>query len=247
MKGNNQLVLEFIKKSGLKVVLLVVVALVVINKDFSFSLNLQSPTREQAPKQPYVAPQQPQGQIKENKITEKHQEKISSNKEPSKSSIINAAPKSNKSAFEQLKAVDKKMRESYIRRFSHVAVDEMKKFKIPASIVLAQALLNSAAGTNQVALQGKNHFNLSCENWSGDAVNFSDGTCYREFVSPWRSYRNHSKIITTGNYKHLKSLGTNDYKRWAFGIEKGGFSKEKKYAKQLVNTIELYNLNRFDL
>ncbi len=245
MKETNPLIIDFLKKSGLKILLVAIVAIVIIKKDFSFNFNLKSPTRQESPKQPYVAPPN-KGQIKENKITKSHQEKVDANQPPSSSSIIIPTPKSNQSALEKLNDVDKKMRDSYIRRFSHVAVDEMKKFKIPASIVLAQALLCSSAGTSPLAQVGKNHFNLTCDNWTGNVVNLDNGTCYRDFVSPWRSFRNHSEMITSGSYKSLLSIGTTDYKRWAYGIEKGGFSKEKNYAKQLVTTIEKYNLKRFD-
>ena len=232
----------FFKKSGYKILILGILALIMLKKDLAFSINLKSPQRVEQPKNAPSIPKQ--GNKKESKITKK--QPIQSKEGTSSMGGIIAPVPSETSAFQALQKVDKKIREAYIRRFSHVAIDEMRKFKIPASIVLAQGILSSTAGTSVAAKQGNNHFNMTCEEWTGDVVNLSNGYCYRSYISPWRSFRNHSEFITSGKYQLLKNYSTTDYKKWAEGMSKIGFSNQKNYKKQLIDTIEKYQLTRFD-
>ncbi|MGB0862203.1 MAG: glucosaminidase domain-containing protein [Saprospiraceae bacterium] len=246
MKDESNKVAGFIKESGLNILILGIILLVVIKKDFSFSINLQSPKAQ--PKQEQMIPPVPptlQGEIKkESKITETYTEK--GDEDLSKSSIIRSNEPTNLSYEEVLEQVNSKMKAAYIRRFSHVAIDEMRKFKIPASISLAQGMLLSAAGTSQQALNGNNHFNLLCgKEFKGDKMNFDNGQCFRAYTSPWRSFRNHSELLAT-NHSYLTDLGTVNYQSWAKELEKVKFSTQKNYAQSLINVIESFNLNRFD-
>lgn len=246
MTKETDIVTDFIKKSGIKVLILGIILLVIIKKDFSFSINLKSPKGNTQQEQmiPPVPPAS-QGQVKkESKITETYTEQ--GKEDLSKSSIIHSDEPTNLTYEETLAKVDDKMKGAYIRRFSHVAIDEMRKLKIPASISLAQGILLSAAGTSQQALNGNNHFNLVCgENWKGDKMNFDNGKCFRAYTSPWRSFRNHSELLIA-NHDYLTDLGTTDYQAWANELEKIKFSTQKNYAQQLISVIELFNLNRFD-
>lgn len=246
MKEETNIVTDFIKKSGLKVLILGIVLLVIIKKDFSFSINLKSPEGK-APQEQMIPPVPPasQGQVKkESKITETYTEKEA--EDLSKSSIIRSDSPTNLNYEEALAKVDDKMKAAYVRRFSHVAIDEMRKFKIPASVSLAQGMLLSSAGTSQQALNGNNHFNLVCgKDWKGDKMNFDNGKCFRAYLSPWRSFRNHSELLVA-EHGYLTDLGTTDYQSWANELEKIKFSTQKNYAQQLITVIESFNLNRFD-
>ena len=248
MMGNREnfkIPTEVLKKSGLKLLLVLVLAVVVLKKDFVFSINLTSP-RQQAPIQeqrmPTPAPSQ-SIEKKENKITDTQTQPMS---EGNKSSIIVTA-KPSQPSWKTLEKVDKKIREAYVRRFAHVAVDEMKKYGIPASVTIAQAILHSSAGTNEPALMGHNHFNLECNSeWKGDKMDFNTGKCYREYASSWRSFRDHSQYITSGKFSHLKNLSRTDYKGWIAALAKTGYSSEKGYEQYLLKAIKKYNLTRYD-
>lgn len=138
--------------------------------------------------------------------------------------------------------------QKYIKRFSPVAVIEMHKFGIPASIKLAQALLESNVGTNQQAVEFNNHFGIKCFSkncGNSHCFNSVDGS-YRSYENAWTSFRNHSLFLQNEKYKHLNAIGTFDYKNWAISLENAGYSSDKNYAEKLIKIIEFFNLNQFD-
>jgi flagellum-specific peptidoglycan hydrolase FlgJ len=244
-RENFKIPTEILKKQGLKLLLLMVLAIVILKKDFVFSINLTSP-RQQAPlheqRMPTPAPFE-SSQQKENKITDSQISPIS---ETNKSSII-LTDKPNQPSWKTLENIDKEVREAYVRRFAHVAIDEMKKYGIPASITLAQAILQSAAGNNEPALMGHNHFNLECNaEWQGDKMDFNTGKCYKKYPSAWQSFRDHSEHITKGKYSPLKNLDRKDYKGWANALANAGYSTDKNYETYLLKAIKKYNLTRYD-
>ena len=137
--------------------------------------------------------------------------------------------------------------QAYIARFSKVAASERKKFGIPASIILGNALLHSLAGTAEIAEAGaNNHFALRCTpDWQGPQRTYA-GQCYRQYENAWTSFRDHSFYITTGSFSHLRQLSDTDYKGWADALEKAGFSQEKDLGRQLVKAIQVYGLEKLD-
>ncbi len=142
--------------------------------------------------------------------------------------------------------------ESYVKRFSEVAIAEMKRYGIPASITLAQGLLESDAGTSRLAKSNDNHFGMKCFSKSckkGHCANFSDDThkdFFRKYNNAWESYRAHSELLQGSRYKHLKKLGTRNYTDWAKGLKKAGYATDKYYAEKLIKIIKEMNLSRFD-
>ncbi len=142
---------------------------------------------------------------------------------------------------------------NYIRRFSNVAVAEMNKFGIPASITLAQALLESDAGGSQLAQKNDNHFGIKCFERNckkGHCANFSDDThkdFFRKYNNAWESFRAHSHLLKSKRYQHLHLLGTKNYKKWAHGLQKAGYATDQKYADKLINIIEKMELYRYDI
>ena len=145
-----------------------------------------------------------------------------------------------------------KRQKAYVQRFLNVAKAEMKKFGIPASITLAQGLIESDAGQSRLADKNNNHFGIKCFSRNcakGHCSNFTDDShkdFFRRYDTAWESYRAHSLMLNGRRYKHLKKLGTQDYKGWAYGLKKAGYATDKRYAEKLIHTIEELQLHRYD-
>lgn len=140
--------------------------------------------------------------------------------------------------------------EEYIRQLSATAVAEMHKFGIPASITLAQGLVESRAGTSRLARTANNHFGIKCFSKKcekGHCINFTDDTHKDFFVkypSRWGSFRAHSHLLS-GRYAKLKKHGR-DYRKWAYGLKSLGYATDRTYAEKLIGIIERYELQKFD-
>jgi hypothetical protein len=141
----------------------------------------------------------------------------------------------------------------YVDRFAPVAMAEMRKFGIPASIILAQGLLESNAGDSQLSRNASNHFGIKCFSRSckkGHCTNFSDDSHKDFFVkygNAWSSFRAHSQMLKTSKrYHSLFELDATDYKNWALGLEKCGYATDRMYAEKLLALVQSLNLDRFD-
>lgn len=141
---------------------------------------------------------------------------------------------------------------AYIDRFKMVAKVEMEKFGIPASIKMAQAILESNVGKSQLSLNHNNHFGLKCFSKvcsKGHCSNMSDDhhkDFFRNYQSSWESWRDHSKFLNNERYLHLQNFG-NDYKKWAEGLQKAGYATDKNYSSKLIKLIEKYRLYELDI
>lgn len=141
--------------------------------------------------------------------------------------------------------------EQYIQNFAKYAVEEMEKYKIPASITLAQGLLETGGGQSRLAKEGNNHFGIKCKKeWKGKTMRHTDDApheCFRVYDSPRESYEDHSKFLAyRPYYKNLFKLDIRDYKGWAHGLKKAGYATNPRYAYILINRIEKYQLYEFD-
>ena len=144
-----------------------------------------------------------------------------------------------------------KQYEAYIKKYRELAVEEMKKYHIPASITLAQGLLESGAGQSALARKSNNHFGIKCgSDWYGKTVSHDDdarGECFRAYKHPKDSYEDHSKFLAgRPRYASLFNLNITDYKGWARGLKKAGYATNPRYADQLIGIIELYELYKYD-
>ena len=144
-----------------------------------------------------------------------------------------------------------KQYENYIKKYRELAVEEMKKYHIPASITLAQGLLESGAGQSTLARKSNNHFGIKCgSDWRGKTVSHDDdarGECFRAYKHPKESYEDHSKFLAgRPRYASLFKLKITDYKGWARGLKKAGYATNPRYADQLIGIIELYELHKYD-
>ncbi len=138
----------------------------------------------------------------------------------------------------------------YINLYKDVAIEQMKEWKIPASITLAQGLLESGAGKSKLARQANNHFGIKCHGWKGRKTYEDDdrkNECFRAYPSVYDSFEDHSRFLASGQrYRRLFKLRTDDYKGWAKGLKAAGYATNPRYAQQLIDIIELYKLYDYD-
>lgn len=138
----------------------------------------------------------------------------------------------------------------YIDRYSCLAVEQMQLHGIPASITLAQGLIESGAGQSELARNGNNHFGIKCHGWMGRTVYHDDdlsGECFRAYDNVRQSYEDHSMFLVNGRrYRSLFSLSPGDYRGWAIGLKAAGYATNPSYADMLIRIIEQYRLYEFD-
>ena len=141
--------------------------------------------------------------------------------------------------------------EEYIQNYKDIAMREMREHKIPASITLAQGLLESGAGNSALAREAKNHFGIKChKGWTGDTYIMDDdekNECFRRYKNAEESFSDHSVFLKTrGRYSALFDLEITDYRGWAKGLKAAGYATNPKYAQLLIDRIELYDLTKYD-
>ncbi len=150
--------------------------------------------------------------------------------------------------------------ENYIREYGHIAINEMNRIGIPASIKMAQAILESNSGRSTLARQSNNHFGIKCgKNWTGGEVYHEDDdyengllirSCFRAYDDPAESFMAHSEFLAnpySKRYKFLFDLDPQDYKSWARGLKKAGYATDPKYPSKLIGIIENYRLYELDM
>lgn len=143
------------------------------------------------------------------------------------------------------------LQEKYIDAYAELAVQEMYRSGVPASITLAQGMLESGNGRSELAVTANNHFGIKCHNgWTGGRVYYDDdakGECFRKYTHPSQSYRDHSDFLRyRDRYKFLFDLKPTDYKGWAYGLKKAGYATDPSYPQKLIKLIEEYRLYQYD-
>ena len=139
----------------------------------------------------------------------------------------------------------------YIDRYKHIAIEDMVEFKIPASITLAQGVLESGSGRSELSRKSNNHFGIKChKGWKGKKVRYDDDKkreCFRKYQHPEESFEDHSAFLTTrSRYASLFELKPDNYKGWAKGLKKAGYATDRKYPSKLIKIIEDYHLYEYD-
>lgn len=139
---------------------------------------------------------------------------------------------------------------AYINQYKDIAIEQMRKYRIPASITLAQGLLESGAGKSELARKSNNHFGIKCHSWDGKRTYHDDdekGECFRVYKNVRDSYEDHSIFLATGSrYAFLFKFSETDYVNWARGLKRAGYATSPTYADKLIEIIERYDLDRFD-
>ena len=139
----------------------------------------------------------------------------------------------------------------YVTNFNEIAKQNMKLHGVPASITLAQGILESGAGKGKLALSANNHFGIKChKGWTGDSVKHDDDAeqeCFRKYEQPQESYKDHSLFLTSRpRYASLFKLDKGDYQSWAKGLKAAGYATDVKYPDKLIGLIERFELYKFD-
>jgi len=160
--------------------------------------------------------------------------------------------------YAQRKGIDQRVFEEkeqvlqdYIAKYAPAAIRAMNSYGIPASITLAQGLLESNAGGSKLARESNNHFGIKCRRKCRGCTcrNYTDDDVYdmfRVFESVWESYEEHAVLLSSPRYKHLQKFGS-DYKSWAYGLRRAGYATDKTYAQKLIRIIRNLNLDQYDL
>ncbi|EHQ42118.1 glucosaminidase domain-containing protein [Myroides odoratus] len=143
------------------------------------------------------------------------------------------------------------MIQDYILQYKDIAKDNMSSYGIPASITLAQGVLESGSGQGTLSRNANNHFGIKChKEWDGPSVRHTDDApdeCFRKYDAPEESYRDHSQfLVSRSRYNDLFLLEKDDYEGWAHGLKKAGYATDPKYANKLISLIERYTLDQYD-
>lgn len=141
--------------------------------------------------------------------------------------------------------------QQYIDKYKDIAIAEMKRSGIPASITLAQGILETESGNSDLVKKSNNHFGIKCKStWTGESVTHTDDApneCFRKYSSAWDSYKDHSDYLkNTPRYASLFQLGSTDYKGWAYGLKRAGYATNPRYPEILIRNIEQYNLQQYN-
>ena len=141
--------------------------------------------------------------------------------------------------------------DEYINTYRDIAIAEMKRSGIPASVTLAQGILETECGNSDLVKRSNNHFGIKCKStWTGESVKHTDDApneCFRKYSKPEESYKDHSDYLKTSpRYASLFELAPSDYKGWAYGLKKAGYATNPRYPQIVISNIEKYNLQQYD-
>ncbi|MFV7234562.1 glucosaminidase domain-containing protein [Flavobacterium sp. ZB4R12] len=141
---------------------------------------------------------------------------------------------------------------AYVSQFKDIAMGNMRNYGIPASIILAQGILESGAGRGDLAINANNHFGIKChEGWTGESVKHDDDAaqeCFRKYNNPSESFKDHALFLTgRSRYSKLFGFSKGDYKAWAKGLRVAGYATDPRYPDKLISYIERYQLHQYDI
>ena len=189
-----------------------------------------------------IGSKEPKKEIKDNKIT------IATNNPTEEVPLsIFSSGGTFRRKMEEMPTIEEATKIAYLKRFAQVAVAERRKFGIPASIILANALRHSYAGQRDFSTRSNNHFGLPCTvDWVGAGDKYGDD-CMRRYESAWASFRDHSNVLNSEKFANLKQFGDKDYKAWAKGLQDNGYpSNSAHLADDLIKIIDTYRLYQLD-
>lgn len=240
-------VLQYVQKNWFTVGIVAILVVAIFKKDFSFRINLNTPAKEAVPEEKAPSEQEAQKPSKE-LYTE------NSGGNTPKTSIFDRfdfSPlgKEKKEAPQEIEAIqqlDDELKNAFIKRFAHVAIQEREKYGIPSSIIIANALLHSQAGISTISATANNYFQLPCTaEWQGQTKTV-DKRCFRVYENAWTSFRDFSLYVTTGKFSRLRTLSPTDFTSWAQALEEEDFSRLPQLSRQLLFLIEEYSLSELD-
>jgi hypothetical protein len=232
-----QRIWTYVRRRWFQLLVLGLVLFVLLKKDLSFQVQLNTPLEEEQPVQP----------VEPEKYSVRLQEK--EEKAPDGNKLgLSSLPEEDYSRFDMLRAVrdlDPAEVEEFIERFAHVARAEEKKFGIPAAITLGHALLICKAGTSMLIAETRNYFALPCTpDWKGPRSSY-DGSCLRKYPNAWTSFRDHSLFLTTGPHADLKQYSGGSFQEWLGALDGRGIGQIPDYDRQMRAVVQAFRLDRF--
>lgn len=250
---------QLVKINGWRVIILVLLGLIIMRKDISINFNLKTPTHNEQG-QPMIMPVNVTSELTSRAVSVPKRSRgakvpAAPVRVPQFSNIafiLNPTYAKRNNISPKIVAEKRQICVDYVQRFGDVAVADMKKYGIPASITLAQGLLESDAGQSRLAKESNNHFGIKCFEKNckpGHCTNHSDDShkdFFRKYTTVWESYRAHSLFLHRSRYQHLLKIPSTDYKSWANGLSKAGYATDKKYADKLTTLIETLKLYKYD-
>lgn len=239
----------FLRRRWIEIVLILALLLILGGDNFTVGFGVKpafDKTNQTIPSAPPPASAQPEKEKPPVRLSEQQTAKADNQSNAANSFSLFGTPPAQEQRPTRLIKADEATIAAYLKRFGHVAINEMEKYNVPASILLAQALYASQAGTSSLSKTHNNQFHLWCDqDWQGPSIQW-DGHCRRKYNTAWDGFRNHTIYLAEGRFKHLTLLDKTDYTRWAKGLELGGYSSERDYANRLIQLINLYNLAQYD-
>jgi flagellum-specific peptidoglycan hydrolase FlgJ len=226
---------EYIRKHWFKLSLLILILFASFRKELSFSIRMNGNESQKKSEKRKESP--------DIKVTAADKAKT---EEGTPLSIFGNLFTSN-GDDDKMPEMDEATQWAYLKRFKDVAIGERKKYGIPSSIIVANALRQSFAGKRELTVKSNNHFAIPCTlDWSGTGDNYGK-TCYRRYENAWLSFRDHSIFVTSGKFSKLRSLGETNYKAWAESLQTLGYpSGGENLAEELIKIIETYGLDKLD-
>lgn len=183
-------------------------------------------------------------------VTKKKHSKTSTEQVSTKRDNSESNTKVGETAIDAPKTSYENITEAYIANFNAIAMEEMRKYKIPASITLAQGILESGSARGRLAVKANNHFGIKCHDWTGDKIYHDDDAsqeCFRKYDKAEQSYEDHSAFLIGRNrYAGLFKLDEDDYRAWAKGLRAAGYATDRKYPEKLIGLIERFQLYKYD-
>lgn len=236
-------ILSYAQQYWFKVLLLIILVYLFTEKDFRFSINLNTPAEEKMEVSPST----------KNYQTTQKKEIFTERKNESKKILDKFqlptffGGSRGKDPLGEFTKIDDKVKHEYIKRFAKVVINERRKYGIPSSIILACGLLQSQAGQRALTNNSNNHFALYCSlEWAGE-TDLSNGECYRRYENAWASFRDHSMYLTNSKFSQLSSLGSTNYIGWANGLEQLNYGEGiENFSDILIGIIQQYGLDELD-
>lgn len=183
-------------------------------------------------------------------VTKKTERKVTVAKTPKTASKKETKKVEKTNEKNTSKAIVPNSTTAYIALYKDIAIEEMEKYGIPASITLAQGILESGSGKGRLAIKANNHFGIKCHDWKGARIYHDDDEaqeCFRKYSSAKYSFRDHSEfLVRRKRYMNLFKLEKDDYKGWAKELRRAGYATDKKYPQKLISLIERYDLSQYD-
>ncbi|MEZ4993935.1 MAG: glucosaminidase domain-containing protein [Saprospiraceae bacterium] len=259
---------QLVRRYWLRAFLLGLAAFLLIRKDVSINLNLNAVTQpagnyenetgsgayepeEQRPMNVSMLTGSSSASAKAVAVSHLTTDKPSTSGDPNLANTYSNVTKYSDEDLAKREAKRKKQL-AYVKRYAEVAQKEMDKYKIPASITLAQGLLESNVGESRLATKNNNHFGIKCFSRKckkGHCTNFTDDShkdFFRKYKSAWESFRAHSILLRADRYKPLYELKTTDYRAWAKGLKKAGYATDPNYAEKIIELIDDLGLHDYD-